>query len=77
SYAGAPSVTTIGQGRGDAYEPEKIFGGFMPARSRRGDARDGLASADLGVDATFRFAPNHHNALEPMTTTAVWEDDRL
>jgi xanthine dehydrogenase YagR molybdenum-binding subunit len=32
SYAEIASVTTIGQGRADAYEPEKIFGGVMPAR---------------------------------------------
>src|SRR5205807_3588124 len=31
SYAETASVTTIGQGRADAYEPEKIFGGVMPA----------------------------------------------
>ena len=43
SYAETPSVTTIDQGRADAYEPEKIFGGLMPgaagARERRGRAR--------------------------------------
>ncbi|MCP9953413.1 xanthine dehydrogenase family protein molybdopterin-binding subunit [Actinomadura madurae] len=77
AYAEAPSVTTIEQGRADAYEPEKIFGGFLPARSRRGDVEAGLAEADLHVDAEFRFAANHHNALEALTTTAVWEGDRL
>jgi len=38
TYAEAPSVTTIDQGRADAYEPEKIFGGFIPGRLER----DGL-----------------------------------
>ncbi|KAB2386341.1 xanthine dehydrogenase family protein molybdopterin-binding subunit [Actinomadura montaniterrae] len=76
-YAEAPSVTTIEQGRRDAYEPEKIFGGFMPAQLRRGDVEGGMAAADVRVDAAFRFAANHHNALEMLTTTAVWDGDRL
>lgn len=46
SYAGSASVTTIGQGREDAYEPEKIFGGVMPAQVHRGNAEDGLAERD-------------------------------
>ena len=68
-------MTTIGQGRADAYEPEKIFGGFMPARMRRGNAEDGFAAADLRLDASFRFAANHHNPLEALTTTAAWDGD--
>jgi xanthine dehydrogenase YagR molybdenum-binding subunit len=76
-YAETPSVTTIDQGRADAYEPEKIFGGFIPGALTRGDVEDGPAAGDVRVDATFRFAPNHHNALEALTTTAVWEGDRL
>ncbi|WP_301175098.1 xanthine dehydrogenase family protein molybdopterin-binding subunit [Actinomadura geliboluensis] len=76
-YAEAPSVTVVEQGRADAYAAEKIFGGFMPAQLRRGDVEDGLAAADARIDTVFRFAANHHNALEPMTTTAVWDGDRL
>jgi xanthine dehydrogenase YagR molybdenum-binding subunit len=49
----------------------------MPAQSRRGDAEAGMAAADVRVDAAFRFAANHHNALETLTTTAVWDGDRL
>jgi xanthine dehydrogenase YagR molybdenum-binding subunit len=77
SYADTVSVTTIDQGRADAYEPDKIFGGVMPARTTRGNIEDGLAAADLGVDMAFRFAANHHNALEPLTTAAIWDGDQL
>ncbi|QKW32800.1 xanthine dehydrogenase family protein molybdopterin-binding subunit [Actinomadura sp. NAK00032] len=76
-YAEEPSVTVVDQARDDAYEPERLFGGFMPAQSRRGDVEVGLAAADTRIDTVFRFAANHHNALEPMTTTAVWDGDRL
>ena len=77
SYAEARSVTTIGEGRDDAYVPEKIFGGLIPGQVRRGDPEAGLAAAELRVDASFSFAANHHNPLEPMTTTAAWEGDQL
>ncbi len=77
SYAETPSVTTIGQGRADAYIPEKIFGGFIPGQLRRGNVDDGLAAADLRIDASFRFAANHHNPIEALTTTAAWDGDQL
>jgi xanthine dehydrogenase YagR molybdenum-binding subunit len=77
SYSESPSVTTIDQGRADAYEPERLFGGLMPARLERGDAAAGLAAADLRIDSSYQFAANHHNALEPLTTTAAWDGDQL
>jgi len=77
SYAESPSVTTIDQGRADAYIPEKIFGGFVPGQIQRGNVDDGLAAADLRVEADFRFAANHHNPIEALTTTAAWDDDQL
>ena len=77
SYAETPSVTTIGQGRADAYDAERIFGGLMPGRTARGDAGAGLAAAQIRIDAPFRFAANHHNPLEMLTTTAVWDGDQL
>jgi xanthine dehydrogenase YagR molybdenum-binding subunit len=77
SYAETPSVTTIDQGRGDAYEPERIFGGLIPGSVRRGNAQEGLAAADLRIDASFRFAANHHNPIEALTTTAAWDGDEL
>lgn len=76
-YAEEPPVATIAQGRDQAYEPEKIFGGFMPARTVRGDADAGMAAADVRVGASFHFAANHHNSLEALTTMAVWDGDEL
>lgn len=77
SYAESPSVTSIDQGRDDAYEPERIFGGLMPGSVRRGNVEDGLAAADVRVDAAFRFAANHHNPIEALTTTAAWDGGQL
>ena len=77
SYAETPSVTTIDEGRADAYIPEKLFGGFLPGQMQRGHVDDGLAAADLRIDAEYRFAANHHNPIEALTTTAAWDDDQL
>ena len=77
SYTETPPVTTIDQGRADAYDAERIFGGLMPGRTARGDVDAGLAAAQVRVAAQFRFAANHHNPLEMLTTTAVWDGDQL
>ena len=77
SYAETSSVTTIDQGRADAYIPDKIFGGFIPGRLDRGQAGAGLAAADIRIDAPFRFAANHHNPIETSNTTAQWDGDQL
>jgi xanthine dehydrogenase YagR molybdenum-binding subunit len=77
TYERSPSVTTLDEGRDAAYEPERIFGGLMPARMERGDVDSALAAADVRVDLSYRFAANNHNALEPHATTAVWDGDRV
>jgi xanthine dehydrogenase YagR molybdenum-binding subunit len=77
AYEARSSVTTIDEGRADAYEPHAIFAGFVPGHVRRGDVDSALAKADHTVAADYRFAANHHNPLETSTTTAVWDGDRL
>jgi len=77
SYAARAFISTIDQGRAAAYEPERLFGGLMPGRLDRGDAAGGLAGADLRIDTVFSFAANHHNPIEALTTTAVWDGDQL
>jgi xanthine dehydrogenase YagR molybdenum-binding subunit len=77
TYEEWPSTTTLDQGRDQAYEPERIFGGILPGRMERGDVDAGLAKAAVRVEQTYRFAANHHNPIEPSATTAVWDDDQL
>ena len=60
-----------------AYEPERLFGGLMPARNERGDVDAALAEAEVRIDVSYRMAANHHNAMEAPSTTAVWDGDRL
>jgi xanthine dehydrogenase YagR molybdenum-binding subunit len=77
SYERTASITTIADGRGAAVEPQFLFGGLLPARNERGDVERGLAEADVQIDAEYTLAANHHNPIEPPTTTAVWDGDRL
>ena len=76
-YAVAPSVTTIEQGRDDAYEADRLFGGLLPGRDERGDVDAALAAADVRIELTYRMAANHHNPLEAPSTVAVWDHGRL
>ena len=42
-----------------------------------GDAEAALRSAPVMVDARYGTPPQHHNAIELFTTTALWEGDEL
>ncbi|WP_173057097.1 xanthine dehydrogenase family protein molybdopterin-binding subunit [Phytohabitans houttuyneae] len=77
TYERTPSITTLDEGRDAVYEPQTLFGGLMPARMGHGDVDAGLADADIRVDVSYRFAANHHNAMETSATTAAWDGDRL
>ena len=77
TYEETPSLTTLEQGRDQAYEPQRIFGGLVPGRVVHGDVDAGLAHADVRLESTYRFAANHHNPIETGATTAVWDDGQL
>ena len=72
-----PSITTIDQGRATPTNRRTSSAASCRAQTRRGNVEDGFAGADLRIDAPFRFAANHHNPIEPPTTTAAWDGDQL
>jgi xanthine dehydrogenase YagR molybdenum-binding subunit len=76
-YEPGPSLTTIDEGREQAYEAERLFGGLMPGRSERGDVDAALAAAEARVEVTVRMAANHHNPMEAPSTLAAWDGDHL
>jgi xanthine dehydrogenase YagR molybdenum-binding subunit len=76
-YEAAAPLTTIEQGREQTYEPERLFGGLLPARNERGDVEAALAAADARVEVAMRMAANHHNPMEAPSTVAAWEGDHL
>lgn len=42
---------------------------------RRGDPNGALAGAEVRIERTYTTPFEHHNPIEPLTTTAVWEAD--
>jgi xanthine dehydrogenase YagR molybdenum-binding subunit len=77
AYEATPSVTTIDDGRLEAVEAARLFGGLMPGRNERGDVDAALEQAGVRVDVAVRMAANHHNPMEAPSTVAAWERGRL
>jgi xanthine dehydrogenase YagR molybdenum-binding subunit len=76
-YDVTPSITTIEQGRDQAYEAELLFGGLMPGRNERGDVDAALASAEARAEVAVRMAANHHNPMEAPSSVASWDNGKL
>ncbi|HEU4998102.1 MAG TPA: xanthine dehydrogenase family protein molybdopterin-binding subunit [Lapillicoccus sp.] len=57
--------------------PVKQSLGMPTLIGRKGDAGAALASAPCRVDLRFTTPTQNHNAMEPHSTTAVWDGDRL
>jgi xanthine dehydrogenase YagR molybdenum-binding subunit len=50
---------------------------FFPRGATRGDAEAALATAQVSLDLRYTTPQHSHNALEPHSTIAVWDGDRL
>jgi xanthine dehydrogenase YagR molybdenum-binding subunit len=57
--------------------PVKQSLGMPTLIARKGDADAALASAPRRVDLRFTTPTQNHNAMEPHSTTAVWDGDRV
>ena len=56
-YERAPAVTTIDEGREQAYEAERLFGGLMPGRNERGDVDAALAGPTCASTSLCGWPP--------------------
>ncbi|SDG04619.1 xanthine dehydrogenase YagR molybdenum-binding subunit [Lentzea fradiae] len=63
----------------DAREPAFLPQPFRdrPNEIRRGDAASALREAPVRLEARYSSATRHHNPIEPHTTTARWDGDRV
>ena len=78
SYAAEPPIAAYTDKRAQLFNPEKLQDGKQDGYTRRGDAQAALASAPIKMTAVYTHAINHHNPMEPGSTTAIWEaPDRL
>ncbi|GGW95834.1 carbon-monoxide dehydrogenase large subunit [Streptomyces malachitofuscus] len=48
-----------------------------PNTFERGDVAEGMARADVRVEAEFTIPMHHHNPIEPHATTAVWKGSKV
>lgn len=68
---------------GEVYhEPERVWlgflAGYLPTVVRRGAGAAGLDEAEVSIEGSWRLSNNHHNPMEPVASTAVWDGaDRL
>ena len=60
----------------ERYVPEAVGVG-APSGGVHGDVEAGLATAPLGIDATYETPSQYHNAMEPHAIVASWDGDRL
>ncbi|MFF3222671.1 xanthine dehydrogenase family protein molybdopterin-binding subunit [Nocardia suismassiliense] len=77
TYDAKPALVQLDDGRAEQYLPDSIFAGMVPASQSRGDFASASAAAVHTVDATFRFAANHHNPIECSVTAAMWNGDSV
>lgn len=68
-------VTDLLAVREKAYTPPKGRSGIQAPPKPRGDARAALQAAPVKVEAEYRVAIEHHNAMEPHATTVIRDAD--
>jgi xanthine dehydrogenase YagR molybdenum-binding subunit len=73
TYAAETPATSMQANKGSAYAQPGRGG----VDSKKGDATAGLASADVRVEHTYATPIENHNPMEPHSTIAVWEGDKL
>ncbi|MGC9377296.1 xanthine dehydrogenase family protein molybdopterin-binding subunit [Streptomyces sp. MH13] len=76
TYEAENHDVTLTASHPEAYVPESANGGF-PAVSGHGDPDGAFASSATRVDVEYRIPPLHNHPMEPHTSTAWWEGDRV
>jgi xanthine dehydrogenase YagR molybdenum-binding subunit len=60
------------------HEPEQIWlqyvAGLLPGAVKRGNGAAALDAAAVVIDGRWHLSNNHHNPMEPVASTVVWED---
>ncbi|WP_020667247.1 xanthine dehydrogenase family protein molybdopterin-binding subunit [Amycolatopsis nigrescens] len=70
-------VPDLDAGLPAAYRPSGPYVQRFPVEYRRGDPEGALAAAPVQVDAEYRTANLSHAPMEPSSTLASWDGDRL
>ncbi|WP_320783801.1 xanthine dehydrogenase family protein molybdopterin-binding subunit [Streptomyces sp. CRN 30] len=75
-YAEEEHDVTLTEDHPASYAPEEANGG-QPGTRERGTPDAGFAAAPVRVDACYRVPPLHNHPMEPHTSTAHWDGERL
>ncbi|MGU3360748.1 xanthine dehydrogenase family protein molybdopterin-binding subunit [Methylobacterium sp. M6A4_1b] len=69
-------AVSVALGSGAVFAPETIGAGSATDEGS-GDIAAGMAAAEARIEATYDTAAQYHNALEPHSSVAQWDGDRL
>ncbi|MEV1076858.1 xanthine dehydrogenase family protein molybdopterin-binding subunit [Streptomyces sp. NPDC050211] len=75
SYDARRPRSVVADAMDEAYVPPPGLSG--PNEYTRGDVAAGLVQADVRIDVTYTTPMHHHNPIEPSTTTADWDGERV
>jgi xanthine dehydrogenase YagR molybdenum-binding subunit len=75
-YQAAPHDVRLHAGRDDLYAPKTVNAGYA-TDTEEGDAEAAFNAARIKVDATYSTPMEHNNPMEPHTTVALWDCDKL
>ncbi|MCG5212052.1 xanthine dehydrogenase family protein molybdopterin-binding subunit [Streptosporangium sp. KLBMP 9127] len=76
-YHRTSPVPTLDAALSQAYIPRENGLARVPSEYRRGNAEAALAAAPVRVEEEYRTAALSHAPIEPSSTLAYWEGDRL
>ncbi|PAM98817.1 xanthine dehydrogenase [Streptomyces sp. Alain-F2R5] len=76
TYEAEDHDVTLTADHPEAYVPDSANGGF-PAVTEHGDPDAAFASSATRLDVEYRVPPLHNHPMEPHTSTARWDSDRL
>lgn len=74
-YDEAPVLARLEDHLAEQYDPGSIFG--EACDETHGDPAAGLRAAEVTLERRYTTSLQHHNALEPSSTTAVWAGEKL
>ena len=74
-YEELQATTAFDEHSAEAYAPEIVVA--FPADAVTGDPDAALAASAVRTAATYRTPIHHHNPMEPHTTVARWDGDRV
>ncbi|MFI6564919.1 xanthine dehydrogenase family protein molybdopterin-binding subunit [Streptomyces sp. NPDC050534] len=76
SYDVEAHDVSLSPGHPGAYAPEQANGGH-PGSTEHGDPEGTFAASPVRVDCDYRVPPLHNHPMEPHSSTAQWDGDRL